>query len=153
MIGKMRTKLPAVVSTFNPLAHRLLGSGVPLGPNALITVPGRKTGLPRTTPLAVVAIGGRRWVIGTFGEVDWTRNLRAAGTAVISQGRRRDRVEAEELGQDAAAHFFADVLAPYVRHIPFGGLMLRRVLGAADILDDPAAAARNHPVFELRTAS
>jgi hypothetical protein len=30
---------------------------------------------------------------------------------------------------------------------------LRRVLGAADILDDPATAARNHPVFELRTAS
>ena len=38
----------------------------------------------RTTPVALVEIGDRRWVVGTFGEVNWVRNLRAAGEAALS---------------------------------------------------------------------
>ena len=41
-----------VFSLFNPIVKFLLAAGVPLGPNGLITIRGRKSGLPRTTPLA-----------------------------------------------------------------------------------------------------
>ena len=77
-------KAPSFVSLFNPLAQRLLRLGRVLGPNALITVRGRKTGEPRTTPVALVDIGGKRWVIGTFGDTNWVRNLRVAGEATLT---------------------------------------------------------------------
>src|SRR5437660_171443 len=57
--------IPGIVGVFNPLARRLLRFGVPLGPNALLTVRGRKSGQPRTTPVALVEVEGGRWIIGT----------------------------------------------------------------------------------------
>ena len=146
------TRVPSFVAVLNPLAERMLGVGIPLGPNALITVRGRKSGIERTTPVALVEIGGKRWVIGTFGETHWVRNLRAAGEATITVGRRREKVDALELSHEAAAGFFGDVLGPYVRHIPLGlgRFMLGAVFGAKDILEDPVAAAGHRPVFELR---
>jgi deazaflavin-dependent oxidoreductase (nitroreductase family) len=143
-----RHRVPGFVPLFNPLARRLLGRGVPLGPNALLSVRGRKSGLMRTTPVAMIEIGGRRWILGTFGETNWVRNLRTAGDAVISVGRREQVVTARELGRDEAAAFFSGVLVPYVRSLPIGSLLLR-ILGAGDILEEPAAAAASHPVFEL----
>ena len=86
--GRRRPRIPRIVPIFNPIARRLLGLGLPLGPNALLTVRGRKTGQPRTTPVALVEIGGRRWVVGTFGEVNWVRNLRVAREAGLAVGQR-----------------------------------------------------------------
>src|ERR1700731_4442713 len=87
-------RAPRFVALFNPIARRLLRRGLPMGPNALLTVRGRTSGLDRTTPVAVVAIGGRRWLIGTFGEVNWVRNLRAAGEATLTINRRPEAVQA-----------------------------------------------------------
>lgn len=53
-------KAPGFVARFNPIAQRLLGAGVPLGPNALITIRGRKSGFDRTTPVALVELDGGR---------------------------------------------------------------------------------------------
>jgi len=147
----MATRLPLLVSVFNPVARRLLRGGIPLGPNTLLTVRGRKSGQPRTTGVALVEAEGRRWVVGTFGEVQWTQNLRAAGEGTLTRGRHQEPVEAVELDPEEAPAFFKDVLGPYVRRIPFGlgKWMLGSILGAPDILDDPVAAARRHPVFEL----
>jgi len=144
-------RVPSFVGALNPITRRMLGVGIPLGPNALITVRGRKSGLDRTTPVALVEIEGRRWVIGTFGETHWVRNLRAAGEATLTVGRRREKVGAVELSREAGTGFFRDVLGPYVLHIPLGlgRWMIGSVLGAPDILEDPVAAAERRPVFEL----
>ena len=148
-----RTHVPSFVGFFNPLARRILKVGSVLGPNALITVRGRKSGVDRTTPVALVQIEGKRWVIGTFGEVNWVRNLRSAGRATLSVGRRREEVLATELDEAAATAFFRDVVGPYVRKLPMGiGPVLVSMLGAGEILKDPAAAAGHRPVFELRSA-
>jgi deazaflavin-dependent oxidoreductase (nitroreductase family) len=145
--------VPGFVGFFNPLAGRLLRLGVPLGPNALLTVRGRKSGLPRTTPVALVEVEGRRWLLGAFGDVNWVRNLRAAGEGELRVGRRTDSVKAVELAEDEATAFFAGVLGPYVQRLRFGRLLLGSVLGARDVLEDPPAAARRHPVFELHPAA
>jgi deazaflavin-dependent oxidoreductase (nitroreductase family) len=145
------THVPGYVGLFNPIARRVLRTGPLLGPNALITVRGRKSGQPRTTPVALVEIDGRRWVIGTFGDTNWVRNLRAAGEATLSVGRRREDVKANELAEDERISFFRDVLTPYVKRLRVGTILLA-VLGARDIVDDPAAAAAKRPVFELRAA-
>ena len=144
-------RVPSFVPLLNPIARRLLKVGPLLGPNALITVRGRKSGMPRTTPVALLEIDGRRWVIGTFGETNWVRNLRAAREATLTIGRRREQIRADELDVEARAAFFRDVVGPYVRRIRIGALLLS-VLGAKEVLDDPRAAAEKRPVFELLAA-
>jgi deazaflavin-dependent oxidoreductase (nitroreductase family) len=147
----MAAQAPGYVELFNPIARRVLKAGALLGPNALITIRGRKSGEPRTTPVALVEIDGHRWIIGTFGETNWVRNLRAAGEATVSVGKRREQVRAAELIGEERVSFFRDVLTPYVKRLRIGTLLLA-VLGARDIVDDPAAAAEKRPVFELRAA-
>jgi deazaflavin-dependent oxidoreductase (nitroreductase family) len=151
--GSHPIRIPSFVPLFNPIARRLLGAGVPLGPNALLTVRGRKSGQPRTTPVAQVEVEGKRWIIGTFGDVNWVRNLRAAGEATLTIGRRSLTVDATELTIDERAAFFKDVVIPYVRKVPFGSFLIGSILGAKDILNDPVGAAPRHPVFELRERS
>lgn len=77
-------------------------------PNLALTVPGRKTGIPRTTPLLCVPDRDTWLVAGSnFGGPQmplWVGNLRAADFAEVSVGGRRWRVRAEELaGADRAA--------------------------------------------------
>ena len=95
---KVRT--PRYVRLTDRLVSRLIGAGVPFGPNALITVRGRKTGEPRTTPVAVVEVGDRRWIQGAFGEVNWVRNLRAAGEATLIIGKRQERIHTVALTKE-----------------------------------------------------
>jgi deazaflavin-dependent oxidoreductase (nitroreductase family) len=144
-------RAPSFVGLFNPIARRILRAGPLLGPNALITVRGRKSGVPRTTPIALVEIDGKRWVIGTFGDTNWVRNLRAAREATLTVGRNREEVVADELDVEDRTRFFRDVIGPYVNRMRIGGLLLS-ILGAKEILDDPRAAAEHRPVFELRAA-
>ena len=142
--------VPFLVPLLNPIAHRLLRIGIPMGPNALLTVRGRKTGQPHTTPVALVEVDGRRWVQSPFGEVNWVRNLRAAREATITINRRPESVDAVELSTAETARFFKEVLGPYVGRIPMGRWLLS-LLGGGDILADPDAAAARHPVFELKS--
>jgi deazaflavin-dependent oxidoreductase (nitroreductase family) len=147
-----KSSVPSFIGFFNRITQRLLGAGIPLGPNALITIRGRKSGEPRTTPIAIVEIEGRRWVQSPFGDVNWVRNLRASGQATLTIGKQRELVTAIELTPEGAAGFFRDVLGPYVRRLPLGKWMIGSVLGAKDILEDPVAAGERHPVFELHAA-
>lgn len=143
------TQVPAWVPYFNAVARRLLAAGIPLGPNALITVRGRKTGRLRTTPVTVIEIGRRRWLMGPYGDVGWVRNLRVAGRATISRGRRREEVSAVVLEPAEKVEFFRDHLAPRVRASWLVSWIIRNI-DRIDI-DDPVAAARGRPVFELRS--
>ena len=143
------SKAPSYVSKLNPLVQRMLGIGVPMGPNGLITIRGRNSGEPRTTPVAFVDIDGRRWVQSPFGEVNWVRNLRAAGEATITMGKEQQEVRAVELSRDEKISFFRDVLAPFIRRLR-GGRFIAAMLGLSEVLSDPIAAANRLPVFELR---
>jgi deazaflavin-dependent oxidoreductase (nitroreductase family) len=146
-------RTPGYVAVVNSLASRLLGAGVPMGPNALITIRGRKSGLARTTPVTLVAVDGRRWIQGAWGETNWVKNLRASGEATLKVGRRTESVQAVELSREDAVAFFHDVLGPYVRRIPFGRWITGKMLKSPEFLSDPDAAAERHPVFELHPAA
>jgi len=141
-------RAPSFVEKINPLVLRMMGIGVPMGPNGLITIRGRKSAELRTTPVAFVEIGGRTWVQSPFGDVNWVRNLRAAGEATITLGKRRSEVRAVELSIGEKVEFYREVLGPYIRRMR-GGTLLAKMLGLSEALDDPQAAAERHPVFEL----
>jgi deazaflavin-dependent oxidoreductase (nitroreductase family) len=141
--------VPWWVPYFNPIARRLLAIGVQIGPDVLLTVRGRKSGLPRSTPVTLCEYGGRRGLISPFGETDWVRNLRAAGEATISIGQRREKVTAVELNLPEAGAFIRDVIVPRAREARLGAWFVRNV-DRID-LDHPMEAAQGKPVFELRS--
>ncbi len=146
---EVTSRAPWWVTTFGPIARLVLAAGVPLGFNGLITVPGRKTGVSRTTPVAIIVDeSGRRWVWAPWGDVNWVRNLRAAGNATITFRGRTDEVIAIEQSRAQRLVFFRDTLPPIARRIPFGVSFIRIVDGTD--LADPDAAADGRPVFELR---
>jgi hypothetical protein len=97
--------------------------------------------------LAVIRVGGRRWVWAPWGEVQWVRNLRAVGRATIAEHGRNEDVRAIELDPAGRIGFFRDVLGPLARSIPFGAWFIRTVDGVD--LADPVRAAEGRRVFEL----
>jgi deazaflavin-dependent oxidoreductase (nitroreductase family) len=120
---------------------------MPLGYNRLVTIRGRKSGQPRTAAIAVIEVAGKRWVWAPWGEVNWVRNLRAAGRATINERGRTLEVSATELDSGQRVVFFRDVLAPLARRIPFGYWFVRFVDGVD--LAHPVEAADGRRVFEL----
>jgi deazaflavin-dependent oxidoreductase (nitroreductase family) len=118
-----------------------------MGFNGLITIRGRKSGLARTTPVAIIDVSGRRWVWAPWGEVHWVRNLRAAGRATITVRGRNEAVRAAELDRAQRVGFFRDILGPLARSIPFGVAFIRIADGVD--LNRPVEAAQGRRVFEL----
>jgi deazaflavin-dependent oxidoreductase (nitroreductase family) len=118
-----------------------LGSG-PKG-TFLLTVPGRRSGAPRSTPVTLVEEGGRRWLVAPYGEVAWVRNVRAAGKATLSRGGHTDEIALREVGADEAA----PVLKLYVARVPITRPYFD-VRPGSD-LDAFRAEAPRHPVFAI----
>jgi len=81
----------------------LLRLGLPVGPSALLSVRGRKSGKIYTIPIALVENNGIRFLVAAIGEVNWVRNLRVAGSAQLTRGRRTEAIGVVELGTREAA--------------------------------------------------
>lgn len=66
-----------------------LGLGRPH--NYLLHVRGRRTGRTHATPVNVLSLDGRRWLVAGRGRTQWVRNAEALGEVVLQRGRRRHR--------------------------------------------------------------
>jgi deazaflavin-dependent oxidoreductase (nitroreductase family) len=143
--------VPSIVHRLNPLILRLLRLGLPMGPNVLMSVRGRKSGELRTFPVAMLEAEGRQFLFSPFGEVNWVHNLRAAGTATIQHGRRQQHVLAVEIAAEEAARVLETGLRPVLK-TPLFGPMIGGWYGidGHSSADDYLSAARRHPAFELR---
>jgi deazaflavin-dependent oxidoreductase (nitroreductase family) len=127
----------------NALIRGLLRLG--LGPprTYLLTVPGRRTGRPFTTPVTLVESVGRRWLVAPYGEVAWVRNTRAAGRVTLARGRRVEMLTAVPLGPADSA----PVLRQYIREVPITRPYFD--VRPDSPLEAFAAEAPRHPVFLL----
>jgi deazaflavin-dependent oxidoreductase (nitroreductase family) len=128
----------------NALVSSLLRSGVKLSTMTLLTVPGRKSGLPHTTPVSIIELAGGRYVMSPYGQVDWVRNLRASGSATLTRGRDTREMIAVELTPDEAA--------PILRHaLTIAPAFIRAYFDvtADSPIEEIVAEAPRHPVFEL----
>ncbi len=145
------SRAPSLIPVFNHLIKRLIRIGMPFGPNVLLTVRGRTSGLPRTFPVTIIELDGRRYIQSPFGMVNWVHNLRASGEAVVTKGRRQELVDAIEIAPDVGGPILRNALATYMR-----SRLLRPLVGrffgflADSTLGDYIAEARLHPMFELR---
>lgn len=143
---------PRYVRVANILTMTLLRAGLPLvGPGLvignypmyLLTVRGRKSGQPRTVPLAIIERNGKRYIGSPYGIVDWVRNLRAAGEATLTRRSRSETVNARELPKGEAALLLQEDVK--------GGNPFARGYGvtADSSLEEFERAVVSHPLFVL----
>ncbi|HEX9014303.1 MAG TPA: nitroreductase family deazaflavin-dependent oxidoreductase [Anaerolineaceae bacterium] len=109
----------------NPRMARNYRHGI--GPTRLVlllTTKGRKTGLPRTTPLQYEEAGGCYLVGSARGpSADWYRNILADPRVRVQVGRTEFGANAEPVSDPQRA---ADFLALRLKHHPIGlGLLMR----------------------------
>ena len=136
--------LTGATKAFNTFVKTLMQLGIPTGRVVLLTVPGRRTGQPRSTPLNVAVDDGRRFLVGPYGSVSWVQNVRAAGgrARLKSRGRSED-VRLQEVSPAVAAPLlkkYVDayrIVRPYFEAKP------------GDPLERFAAEADKHPTFEI----
>jgi len=143
------------VRVINQLAQALIRLG--LGPQSryLLTVSGRKTGQPYTTPhglalfrrgltRTIVEHNHTRWLVAPYGEVNWVRNARAAGRVTLRRGRRVESVSVIEVEPQARA----PILQKYLRLEPVTQPYFEA--RPESPLDAFAAEAMRHPVFRIQ---
>lgn len=129
----------------NKVLTRLVRRG--RGPEfiSLLTVPGRSTGEPYTTPVVPVEHDGERWLVAPFGEVGWVRNARAAGHVELARGDDVHTYEIDEVDPDEAVPVLRDYLS-----MPSARFVQDYFDVTADSPDEAIAAeAPRHPVFAL----
>jgi deazaflavin-dependent oxidoreductase (nitroreductase family) len=128
----------------NALVRPLARLGLAGPRTVLLTVPGRKTGRPWSTPLSLVELGGERYAVAPYGARNWVKNARAAGEVEIRRGRRRERLRVDELEPGRAV--------PVLRRYYELGRVTRPFFDVTlDAGDEAwAAEAPRHPVFRLR---
>ena len=68
----------------------------------VLTVTGRKSGQPRSTPITPFEVEGQRYVVGGFPGADWVRNAQADPDAVLVRGRVREPIRLTELTAEQA---------------------------------------------------
>ncbi len=112
----------------------------------VLTVPGRRSGTPRSTPVTPMTVAGKRYVVGGFPGADWVKNVRTAGEVTLSRGRTRERIRMVELSTDDARPF----LRAFPTEVPTGvGFMQRSGLVEEGRPDEFEALAGICPVFRL----
>ena len=128
-----------------PLVTTLLRAGVKIGNMSLLTVRGRKSGKPYTVLVLPVEVNGQRWLVAPYGEVQWVRNIRAAGTAVLKRGRRSEVISVTELPAREAA----PVLRQYLLLPVSAGVRSYFDVTKDAPLEAFEREAARHPVFKI----
>ncbi|WP_235747876.1 nitroreductase/quinone reductase family protein [Nocardia coffeae] len=123
--------------------HRI---GLPVGPMYLLTVAGRASGRPRTTPVAPVLVEGVHYLVQAYPNADWVKNARTAGRGTLARGRRAQDVNLIELPEPDRG----PILREFPRQNPRGTeAFIRNGLVDSASPESFAGAADRCPVFRI----
>ena len=129
---------------FNRAFGMLVGLGLGMRHSRLLEVRGRTTGRVYSTPVNVLELNGRRYLVAGRGRTQWVRNAEASNEVTLRKGRVRDRFRLRAVTGDEKA----EVLSAYLRRFK---LTVQRYFpvpagsppsGFLPVLD-------RYPVFEL----
>jgi deazaflavin-dependent oxidoreductase (nitroreductase family) len=144
--------VPRYVRWANVMTTTLLRAGIKLtgpggAPMYLLTVRGRNSGLPRTTPIATIEQEGRRYILTPYGVVDWVRNLRAAGIGTLTRGQRAEPFRAIEVPTGEASRVLQAFMAT---GNPIGRFF---AISATAAPEEYERLALTHPVFMVQSVA
>ena len=140
---------PRWLKPMNKLMIAVQKLGIPAGPSMVLTVPGRKSGQPRSTPMTPFDHDGALYTVAGYPGADWAANARAAGLGTLTRGRRSRQVRIVELSPDDSRA----VLRAFAVKVPVGvGFAKRSGLVTAGTPDEFASLAGRLAVFRFDPA-
>ena len=124
MSGSKPVRPPWWLKPANKVFIRMSRLGLNFGGESpvVLTVPGRKSGRERSTPVTPMTVGGQEYVVAGFPGADWVANVRAAGEATVARGRNTRRVRMVELSADDAR----PLLRAFPDEVPTGVGFMKR---------------------------
>jgi len=137
-------KVEPMTRFVNRIMQALLRLNIGPANTYLLTVKGRKSGKPHSTPVTLVEEGSDRWLVAPYGAVGWVRNARVAGQVTLTRGSRSETESITELGaaESAPALKWYITRVPITR--PYFDVTPTSPLAAFE------AEAPRHPVFHLQ---
>jgi|ERR1019366_4896373 deazaflavin-dependent oxidoreductase (nitroreductase family) len=134
----------AMERAFNRFFGFLVGLGFGLKHNYLLQVRGRKSGRMFSTPIDLLEIGGKRFLVAPRGRTQWVRNAEAAGEITLRKGRSRQiyrlRSVADAEKPELLKAYLDSFKTTVQRYFP---------VPAGSAAERFASIAANYPVFEL----
>ncbi len=134
----------AMERAFNRFFGFLVGLGLGMKHNYLLQVRGRKSGKLYSSPINLLEIGGKRFLVAPRGRTQWVRNAEAAGEVTLKKGRFRENFRLRPVAsaeKPALLKTYLDSFKTTVqRYFP---------VPAGSAVQLFASIAENYPVFEL----
>jgi deazaflavin-dependent oxidoreductase (nitroreductase family) len=132
-------------NVFNPLVAGFTRIGISVWGSRVLEVRGRTSGEPRRTPVNVLSMEGKRYLVAPRGQTQWVRNLRAAGEGSLLLGRRRERFRAAEIpdGEKEA------IMREYLRRWKWEVGQFFDGVGPDSEAAELERIAPDHPVFRI----
>jgi deazaflavin-dependent oxidoreductase (nitroreductase family) len=137
-------------NVFNRAVALLTKSGVSVIGSRVLEVKGRKSGLPRRTPVNLLTLDGREYLVAPRGETDWVRNVRADdGRLDLLLGSKRRSYRGQELADDDKVA----VLRAYLKRWKAEVGVFFDGVGPDSTDEQLRGIAPKHPVFRLEAGS
>jgi deazaflavin-dependent oxidoreductase (nitroreductase family) len=132
-------------NVFNKAVAGLTAMGISLMGSRVLEVKGRKSGEWRTTPVNLLEVDGRQYLVAPRGNTQWVRNVRAAGGGRLRLGRKQEDFKATEVLDDSRATLLRAYLKKWKWEVGafFDGV------GPDSSDAELLAIAPKHPVFKI----
>lgn len=144
----MTQALPRWVGPASSVIVALQRAGIGFLSFHVLTIPGRRSGLMRTTVVSPFTVEGSLYVLA-LGDLAWVANARAAGRGQLGRGRRQTAVDLVEIKPPASR----SIVREFPRQVR-GGVQFFLRLGLVDAPGTPdqfEAAAERLVLFKLET--
>ena len=110
---------------------------------------GRKSGEWRTTPVNLLTVDGKEYLVAPRGQTEWVRNMRVAHGGELRLGKKVQPFSAVELDDDAKVPLLRAYLKRWKMEV---GVFFDGV-GPDSTDEQLRAIAPDHPVFEVQPAA
>src|SRR5258708_35666933 len=102
---------------FNRIFGFVVGLGWGFSYNYLLQVRGRKSGKIYSTPIDLLVIGGKRFLVAPRGRTQWVRNAEAAGEITLKKGKLRQGFRLRALSDLGKPEIWKAYLGQFKREV------------------------------------
>jgi len=132
-------------NVFNRVVQGLTTMGISVLGSRTLAVKGRTSGEWRTTPVNLLTLDGKEYLVSPRGETQWVRNIRVAGGGELRLGKKVQPFRAVEVTDDAKVPLLRAYLKRWKMEV---GVFFEGV-GPDSSDEELRAAAPKHPAFEV----
>jgi deazaflavin-dependent oxidoreductase (nitroreductase family) len=134
----------AIEKIFNRAFGFLVGLGLGFSYNYLLQVRGRKTGKLYSTPINLLQLNGKSYLVAPRGRTQWVRNAEAAGEVTLKKGSTRRKFRLRSIADAEKPQILKAYLDTFRREV-----QRYFPIPAGSPQESFAALTGSYPAFEL----